>query len=140
MHNIYIKFKDNDFVSFDIQTLPAAFELTENEIIITDKQHDEYLTAINQQSKKINLINGKIVITNKYTDDETKTMQAEATKLALIAKARALLNDSDFMVLPDKFIQWDKSKQDIVIVYRQALRDVVNEKSVIIPELPVIEG
>lgn len=57
------------------------------------------------------------------------------TQDALIYTAKVRLSESDYRVLPDKFVGYSSHNQTAIIDYRAALRRVVNGESNTLPTL-----
>lgn len=69
--------------------------LPDGAIVITSKQHSDYLSALNSQLKDVKLISNKITIVDKYTPEELAKREADAAKLKLISEAKTLLQMTD---------------------------------------------
>lgn len=101
--------------------------LPENAFIITAKQHEEYLTALNSQLKDVILINRKIEIVDKFTDDELREQKLEQDKQTLITQAQQLLSNNDYRQTKALLGLYTDEKKDAVLSYMEALREVIRE-------------
>ncbi|HMT03023.1 MAG TPA: hypothetical protein PKD00_06910 [Burkholderiales bacterium] len=99
---------------------------------INQKQYTEFFAK--QSSGKFTWdFNGKSFI---YT--EVIINYEEIAKTQLIAKAKILLLESDWQVLPDKFNNYSLTKQKAIIEYREQLREVVRGNVAVIPKMSVL--
>ena len=123
MHKIYIKFDDdNNFNGFGVQLLqqnqkykkviiiengeekeilePNGFDIVEidslpdKSMIITEVQHEEYLTALNSQLKNIVLVDNEVKVIDKYTPEELLAKEQENLKQQQAAESHSLLSRS----------------------------------------------
>lgn len=104
-----------------------------NDVVkITQKQYTEFFAK--QSSGKFTWdFNGKSFI---YT--EVIVNDKEFAKLKLITKAKTLLIETDYQVLPDKLNSYSLDKQKTIIDYREQLREVVRGNLAVIPKMPVL--
>ena len=137
MDHVYIQFdKDNKFASFNLTIKDKP--LPDNAVVITDKQHAEYLAALNSQIKDVVLAKGKIKIVDKFTKSELAAQEAEQKKALLIAEAKTLLLANDYRWNNKiKWERYDEKTRAAIMKYYDALVAVVNGESENIPELEI---
>lgn len=113
----------------------AAELLPENAVIITNEQHEQYLTALNSQLQQVVLVDGEIQIVDKYTPEELAAKQATEAAALLVNQANALLRASDYRLIPDEYAELTTDQQTELVAYRAQLRLVARGESA---ELPTI--
>lgn len=69
------------------------------------------------------------------TEEEIAAEKLELERLMRINKAKQLLQQNDFRWNAVKLTEYTEDKKEVVLAYRKALVDVVNEVSNEIPEL-----
>lgn len=133
MNQIYINFNDNKFNGFNI--ILEGEDLPDNSAIITNEQHEQYLTALNSQLKNITLVDGVIQIVDKYTPEELAAQEATQAAALLVSQATTLLRSSDYRLIPDEYAELTTDQQTELVAYRAQLRLVARGESA---ELPTI--
>lgn len=134
-YKYYIQFEESKFNGFNI--LLEGESLPDTAVIITNEQHEEYLTALNSQLKNVVLLDGKIEVVDKFTAEELAAQKSKQEKEALIAQAQQLLNDSDYRATVDKMESYSTEKQTAIKEYREALREVIRQaRNGILTDLP----
>lgn len=114
----------------------AAELLPENAVIITNEQHEQYLTALNSQLQQVVLVDGEIQIVDKYTPEELAQKEAQENKQLLIAQANSQIHRDEH--LWNNQILWNRytnEQKTILTNYYDDLIAVTRGESDILPTL-----
>jgi hypothetical protein len=117
----YYSVKADGFYNSD-----SGVTIPDDAIELTDKQYEDFLTAMNTQNKMLVLENDELVL---------KTRIPNITWNIIRQKRNRLLSQSDYTQMPD----WPGDKKAWA-EYRQALRDITsnfsNPNTIIWPKTP----